>query len=135
MKVGRYVYADGTFGVDPANAIAIVWKVVEDGGVAVGDKTNNYTAENNMKITVEGDNYQSSNGNDLNGKIIAGYAFAIDFVNRIYIGPDMNNYDKTVSKNIEDINNSNYASITKSRTIIECLSYDAMLIKNMRNFV
>lgn len=134
LKVGRYVYADGTFGVDPANAIAIVWKVVEDGGVAVGDKTSNYTAENNMKITVEGDNYQSSNGNDLNGKIIAGYAFAIDFVNRIYIGPDMNNYDKTVSKNIEDINNSNYASITKSRTIIECLSYDAMLIKNYAEF-
>lgn len=61
LKLGQYVYADGTVGTDATNAVAIVFKV----GAGDGDDIANYTG--------------------VDGKEIAGYAFAIRPTNRAYL--------------------------------------------------
>lgn len=64
LAVGDYILKDGTFSKTYSDqAVAIVWKLVTDGGEAVGDAANNYTAE--------------ANGFDMTSKKITGYAFSI----------------------------------------------------------
>ena len=58
MAIGDYIYADGTNGIDPNNAVAIVFAMGAQGGDIIG-------------------NYENADG-----KEIAGYAFAINTTSR-----------------------------------------------------
>lgn len=68
MAVGDYINKDGSYSktFDAAKAIAIVWKVVTDGGISVKDETNKYTIDKPV----------------LANKTIVGYAYAINSVSR-----------------------------------------------------
>lgn len=133
LAIGDYINKDGTFSktYDAEQTVAIVWKLVTDGGAAVGDAASNYTAENNAKVSNNNGTFKQTNGTDLSGEEIIGYAFAIDMAQRSYIGKtEQDIYNGTISANIADLKSSSYAAIAKSKGIVTTLLNNSAIIKN-----
>lgn len=106
LAVGDYILKDGTFSKTYSDqAVAIVWKLVTDGGEAVGDAANNYTAE--------------ANGTDMTGKKITGYAFSITCPVRAGIKGTETLPSLTGTKAADQIFGDNVYGITQSNSFIK----------------
>lgn len=106
LAVGDYILKDGTFSKTYSDqAVAIVWKLVTDGGEAVGDAANNYTAE--------------ANGTDMTGKKITGYAFSITCPARAGIKGTETLPSLTGTKAADQIFGDNVYGITQSNSFIK----------------
>ncbi|MBS7575345.1 MULTISPECIES: DUF6562 domain-containing protein [Bacteroides] len=117
LAVGDYILKDGTFSKTYSDqAVAIVWKLVTDGGEAVGDAADNYTAE--------------ANGTDMTSKKITGYAFSIGYVNRSYIVNKENTEEYTLVANTTDLTTTNYAALQKSNNIISTFTGKTSVLFN-----
>lgn len=106
LAVGDYILKDGTFSKTYSDqAVAIVWKLVTDGGEAVGDAADNYTAE--------------ANGTDMTSKKITGYAFSITCPNRAGIKGTEELPSLTGTKDADQIFGDNVYGITQSNSFIK----------------
>lgn len=106
LAVGDYILKDGTFSKTYSDqAVAIVWKLVTDGGEAVGDAANNYTAE--------------ANGTDMTGKKITGYAFSITCPARAGIKGTETLPSLTGTKAADQIFGDNVYGITQFNSFIK----------------
>lgn len=106
LAVGDYILKDGTFSKTYSDqAVAIVWKLVTDGGEAVGDAADNYTVE--------------TNGTDMTSKKITGYAFSITCPNRAGIKGTEQLPSLTGTKDADQIFGDNVYGITQSNSFIK----------------
>ena len=106
LAVGDFINKDGTFSKTYSDqAVAIVWKLVTDGGKAVGDAANNYTVE--------------ANGTDMTSKKITGYAFSITCPARAGIKSTETLPSLTGTKAADQIFGDNVYGITQFNSFIK----------------
>lgn len=106
LAVGDFINKDGTFSKTYSDqAVAIVWKLVTDGGKAVGDAANNYTVE--------------ANGTDMTSKKITGYAFSITCPARAGIKGTETLPSLTGTKAADQIFGDNVYGITQFNSFIK----------------
>ena len=105
LAVGDFINKNGTWSKTYSDqAVAIVWKLVTDGGKSVNDAASNYT--------------ESTNGTDMTSKTIAGYAFAIDCPSRAKLKGDDELPTLNGTKEATEIFGDDVYGITQSNSFL-----------------